>query len=285
MKKSFLMLAAAMMVLTACEKNNVLNEGTVMNQTDEPTEVTLQFSPYDMTAITRGVTSIAGVVTKLDVWVYQGGSEVAAVHQASTDDGFGSVSVTLDKTKTYTLYAMGHRCSGAATLSDGVVSFPDDKVTHAMFYSQTFTPATTTVLSCLMDRIVGVFCLTTTDAVPEEVTKMSFAMGTSPTRWNVAGYGVNPIERTSTYSSITRKGDGTVSLSVYAIADADEPVDHTITVTAYDSNENVVQTRTFTDVPIRNGYRTTYAGAFFIDAPMSVSFTVDDWTDYEVVNF
>ena len=252
---------------------------------DFDTKVTLSFSPYSMDAMTRAATSIASVVMHLDVWLYESGSEVTAIHQTTADADFGTVSVTLDKTKTYTIYAVGHKAEGAASLTNGIISFPNEKVTHAMFYTTTFTPATATSLSCLMERIVGLFKLTTTDAVPDDVTKVEFALGSTPTRWNVAGYGVNPQERTVSFNNITTFSDGTVSFLMYIIADANESTNYTITATAYRSDNSIKQTRTFENVPIRNGYRTTYQGSFFIDTPMTMTFTVDDWQDFDTVNF
>ena len=147
MKKLFIMALAVGLTLTACEKSseeNVANGPAVDNQA----EVVLTFSPYEMAAMTRAATSVATVVTHLDVWLVSGG-DVIALQQTKDDADFGTLSVTLDKTKTYTLYAVGHRADGA-TLSDGVISFVDDKITQSMFYTTTFSPSTTTELSCLM---------------------------------------------------------------------------------------------------------------------------------------
>ena len=47
------------------------------------TEVTLTFSPYTMEAMTRTATSIASIVTHLDVWVVNG-SDVIASHTTNT---------------------------------------------------------------------------------------------------------------------------------------------------------------------------------------------------------
>ena len=59
----------------------------------------------------------------------------------------------------------------------------------------------------------------------------------------------------------------------------------TVTVEALDENDQEVQTRTFTDVPLRNGYKTNYRGTFFIDSQFTSSFTVNDWNEYETVDF
>ena len=288
--KFYALAVMALTALTACTNDGV---GEVINH--ETAEVRMTFTPYEMEPMTRansasgltrtdGVTraAVADYATRLDVWIYDGDTEVQAVHQQSTDEGFASLSVRLEKAKTYTVYACAHKAVGAATLSNGVVSWPDDKVTHSFFYSQTFSPATTTTLSCLMERIVGNFRLEITDAVPEGVARMTVDIGVSPTRWNVGGFGENAVSR---MSSFTPAVGSSPILSVFIIADGDEAELHDITVTAYDGEDAVVQQRVFEDVPIRAGYRSTYRGEFFTEADELMTFTVNDWMDYETVDF
>ena len=274
--KKCVFFALAAMVLTACSSDN----GEELSvKSEEFTEVVLTFSPYEQTAMTRAATSVATVVTRLDVWLYESGSEVAAIHQSSSDDGFGTITATLDKTKTYTLYAIGHKADGA-TLSDGVIAFTDDKVTHSMFYSTIFSPATTTNLSCLMTRIVADFRLEITDDIPAECKSFRFTVNGVFDRWNVSTGGTHSLDRVSTINY-----GGTSSIfNVYAIV-TDASTTHDILVEALDENDDVVQSRTFADVPLRNGYKTNYRGTFFIDTPESAGFTVDDWNEYETVDF
>jgi hypothetical protein len=279
----------AMAMLMACTNDGA---GEVMN--DETAEVRMTFSPYEVEPMTRansasgltrtdGVTraAVADYATRLDVWLYEGGTEVQAVHQQSTDEGFASLSVRLEKAKTYTVYAVAHKAAGVATLSNGVVSWPDDKVTHSFFYSQTFSPATTTTLSCLMERIVGNFRLEITDAVPADVVRMTVDVGVSPTRWNVGGFGENVVSRVSSFTPAVVSSP---ALSVFLLA-GNEEEKRDVTVTAYDVDDAVVQQRVFTNVPIRAGYRSTYRGAFFTEAVGAMSFTVSDWMDYETGDF
>ena len=272
--KFYALAVVAMAMLTACTNDGV---GDVMNH--ETAEVRMTFSPYEVEPMMRA--AVADYATRLDVWIYEGGSEVQEVHQQSTDEGFASLSVRLEKNKTYTVYAVAHKAGGAATLSNGVVSWPDDKVTHSFFYSQTFSPATTTTLNCLMERIVGNFRLEITDKVPEGVARMTVDVGVSPTRWNVAGYGENAVSRVSSF--IPAVGSSP-TLSVFLLAGSEEEK-REVTVTAYDATDAVVQQRVFEDVPIRAGYRSTYRGAFFTEADEVMTFTTKDWMDYETVGF
>ena len=278
MKKLFFLLLAAGL-LVACSQDDVNNE-SVSNDT----QVTLSFSPYEQEAMTRAATSISTIVTRLDVWIYESGSEVTAIHQSTSDADFGTITTTLDKTKTYTLYAVGHKGTAAATLADGVISFPDDKVTHSMYYTTTFSPATTTNLSCLMTRIVAMFQFKTDDECPANVAKMRFTLNNVYDRWSVTTGASHQLNRVSTFENFSKNNDGTVTFNLYAIV-TDAQTLHTVTVEAFDSGDNEIQTKTFTDVPLRNGYKTIYHGQFFTDQDASAAFTVDDWNEYDAVTF
>ena len=275
--KTKVFFALAAMVLTACsqdESKSAFNDFPVENET-----VTITFSPYQMEAMTRSAVSIADVVNHLDVWIYESGTEVTSIHQTTADATFGTVTTTLDKTKTYTLYAIGHKADGA-TLADGVISFTDDKVTHSMYYSTTFSPATTTSLSCLMTRIVADFRLEITDEIPTSAVKFRFTIASVFDRWSVTTGGTHQLNRVSTINY----GGTSAIFNVYAIV-TDAQTTHDILVEALDENDQELQTRTFADVPLRNGYKTNYRGTFFIDSSVSASFTVDDWNEYDIVDF
>ena len=263
------------MVLTACSSDNGEEQRV---KSEEFTDVVLTFSPYEQTAMTRAATSVASVVTHLDVWITDG-TTTTDLHQTNADADFGSLTVTLNKTKTYTLYAVGHKADGA-TLSDGVISFTDDKVTHSMFYTTTFSPATTTSLSCLMQRIVADFRLEITDDIPTSAVKFRFTISDVFDRWNVTTGATHQLDRVSTINY----GGTSAIFNIYAIT-TDAQTTHDILVEALDENDRVVQSRTFADVPLRNGYKTNYRGTFFIDTPATAGFTVDDWNEYETVDF
>lgn len=180
MKQKFVFFMLAAIMAAGCSSSE---EETVLNGSAVETSVLLTFSPYDVDAMTRTATSISNYCSHLDVWITDGES-TTAVHQSSSDSDFGSLSVALDKTKTYTLYSVAHKCASDATLTDGVITFPDDKVTHSMFYTTTFSPATTTSLSCEMQRIVAMFRMETTAALP---TSTRPRWRESPSRRKVSG--------------------------------------------------------------------------------------------------
>lgn len=282
MKKLFLLTIAAM--FAACS-NDSFNE-EIVNPTDEVELVTLNFSPYKMESITRAAQAVSDFATHLDIWIIEGTNTIE-YHQSSSTTGFGSLSITLNKTKTYTLYAVAHRCSGDASLSDGIITFPDNKVTASFFYSTTFSPATVTSLTCEMQRIVGQFRLEITDALPDEVTQMKFTVMSTGTTYNVStGASGSPINKETLYASISKNDDKSANFTVTILPDNQTDTSNfDIKVEALNSSNEVIRERTFEDVPIKAGYKTTYAGAFFIYSDMSISFTANDWESFDTVNF
>lgn len=300
MKKYFFFAAVALTVASCTSDNDQLTDSTVNNP--EPTTVTLTFSPYDMEAMTTraavvpvvsptgaGTTraAVADFANKLDIWLYEGTDLLQTIQQESSQSGFAILSLTLDKRKTYTIHSVAHKSSGGhATLADGLITWPNDKITQSFYYTRTFTPADVTTLDCQMTRIVGQFRLETTDQLPAEAARATIDVPQTFTAWSTAANAAaTPKDRTVNFSSVSPNQDGTVTLSCYLISTASSPTNHTLTVTFYDADSQPVQERIFADVPIRNGYRTTFRGSFFIDTPMSMSFTTDDWQDYDTVEF
>ena len=280
MKKTiFTVLCVLGVGLTACTSD----EEIIVAKED--TTVTLAFEgiKFDMQPMGTRAT-IAESASRLDVWVYENGSEIEAVHQTSSDSGFGTVSLTLNNTKTYTLYALAHKATTACTLADGIISFPDDKPKESFFYTTTFSPATTTSINAEMFRITGKFTLQTTDAVPDDVDHVQFVIRNTALRYGVDGTLSNITDRTVDFPNITRKADGTCSFSFNILA-SDAVADFEITATAYASDNSIIETKTFDAVPIRNNYRTTYTGAFFTTSEFSMTFTCADWQDYDTINF
>lgn len=132
--KQYFSLAVAAIMFAACS-----NEYTFSDEVEnEKAKVMIFFAPEVMT---RATVPVGDVVNRLDVWIFEGDATaavgqteaVAESHQTKDDDGFGSLSVTLDKNRTYTLYAVGHKESSATSISGGVVSFPDTKKLQTMY--------------------------------------------------------------------------------------------------------------------------------------------------------
>ena len=301
--KNLCAFAAVALLCAACVKGNTpLDDEEV---TTGKQHVTLTFAPYTtetMAAkamrakpVTRAAVSVGNVVNRLDLWLMEGDSakaltQTAAVtenHQTTKDDDFGTLSLMLDKDKTYTLYAIGHKESAPTTMAGGVVTFPDTKKLQTLYYSTTFTPAKTTALSCMMQRAVGMFRIIITDEIPTEVKKIEVTANSTPTQWSFPRRsGITPTDTYNvSWTDYTTETDGTTMFSIYVLgSDTEKPC--TVTVSAYAADGTLLKAHTFTDVPIRNNYRTVYRGRFFKDATFSSSFQVEeDWQKYDEVGY
>ena len=277
MKKIAFFVCVAM-ALTSCEKQIDTEKE---KETGGKQLVTITFTPYDMEVMapTRTATSVADYCTHIDIWLSTGTS-TNAYHQLADQTGFGTMSLPLDKTKTYTLTAVAHRCDGNATLTDGVIAFPGDKLTQSMVYTTTFSPATTTNINAEMQRIVAQFRLEVTDNIPDDVKKLRFTISDIFDRWNVTTGGTHSLDRVSTINY-----NGTSSIfNIYAIV-TDAETTHTVTVEALGADDDVIVTRSFANVPLINGYRSTYRGNMFSETNVIMGFVSNDWNAYDVVNF
>ena len=280
--KKVMLAIAALALFAACSKSEEPESWVNIHVTPPygDTTVTITFArAFDVQPMTRA--SVADVSTRLDVWIVEGDNAIE-VHQSSSDAGFGTVTATLDKAKTYNVYAVSHKCDDEASISDGVISFPDDKVKDTFWYTTTFSPATTTSVSCEMQRIVAMFRIETTDAVPATAKKMRITQKDVFDRWNVSTGATHQLDRISTINITSTAQDGTIALSVYSIV-TDSQTSHDVIVEALDADDNIIQTQTLADVPLRNGFKTVCRGTFFTSSNVTMSFTAaSDWGEYNV---
>lgn len=278
MKKILLFAAAVLLAGCVTDPNVILPE--------DQEDVNIFFAPAKAPAQTETTPTLSDFCTHLDVWFIEGG-ETIDVHQSSTDANFGTLSLTLNKTKTYQMVAVAHKCDGNATLSNNIITFPDDKITQSMVGKVTFSPATDTDIDAVMTRIVGQFRFEITDAVPDNVAKIDFSIAQTGTRWNIStNAATNVIDREVSVAVTSRKEDGSATVIIYIIPDdLTQAYTYDIHVAAKTSADVIVEERDFDDVQIRAGYKTTYSGQFFVTTPMSFGFSVGDWSEYDVVEY
>ena len=279
MKKLFFFLS----LICLCVSCSIAEENYSVENNAEET-VTLNFNPYIIETITRGAISEVTGIKRLDIFVIEG-TNVTEIHQVNTEEGFGSASITLNKIKTYTLIALAHKADAAVTYSNGLISYPENKVKDTFYYKNTFTPSTTTELSCEMHRIVGQFSLETTDVVPEGVVNFRLTVYDSHNKWNTSNdAAANTTNQIANFANFSKKNDGTVAFSTNILSTS-EGTNFTIKAEGLNSDNEVIQEMTFTNVPIRNGYKTIYRGAFF-NVSLALGFTgLADWQSLNTTEF
>ena len=257
---------AALSLFTAC---------TDADTTPELVTVRLGFNGFETETAPMTRASVGDYVNHLDFWPISG-TDTTVIHQQSSDADFGTYEATLNNQKEYTLYAVAHKVNGNATLSNNIISFPDNKVTHTFFISRTFTPTKNMSLDLTMQRIVAQFSLTTTDEVPDWCKTIRFTIFDVYDRWNISSGGTHLLNRVTTFENFSTKQDGTVTCNLYAIVE-ETSTDHDILIEALDADGNIIESHTLTDVPLRNNYRTVASGVFFSDAASAFTFQAQNW--------
>ena len=279
--KRVLFFAIVGAILAACNED----EPVYLPEPKDDTEVVTLTFRQKYTTEPMSKAAIDEMVTRLDVYLICG-TEVMEFHQDKTvDEAFGVISATLNKTKTYNLYAVGHKGASPVTLEDNVFSFVNNKVTETLFNATTFTPSYASNLNITMDRVIGQFRFIIQDALPENMYKIKFSVSDTGLGMNLQGNPANMGTKVSEFVNPSTNTDGSTLFKIYCIAtNTVETVD--VTVTAYDDEDNVIEEKTFEDVPLRRGYVTTYKGTFFVSTNLSFSFTCSsEWTNYDEVNY
>ena len=277
MKKVFF-LAAAVLTLAACNK-------------DIPpistTAVSIHFSPYQVSPM-KTTSSVSTVCSRLDIYIIeQGTTDTLRIHQArDINTDFGSATVTLQTNKTYNLIAVAHNSTDTCTFNGGIVSFSGDIIKQTLVADTTFCPGDGLSLNVTMQRIVGMFKMRVTDAIPSDITGFQFTISPSGRKFNIGTMqSTDPAIRTHTINSTSTDNNGIASYNIYVMADDMTNVKYVdIEVEALNPT-NDGEVRQFNQVPIKNGYVTTYSGTFFITFGMDFSFSVDDWNEYGSFTF
>ena len=269
---------AAVLTLAACNK-------------DIPpistTAVSIHFSPYQVAPM-KTTSSVSSVCSRIDIYIIeQGTTDTLRIHQertATTD--FGNATVTLQTNKTYNLIAVAHNSTDTCTLNGGIVSFPGDIVKQTLVSDTAFCPGDGLSMNVIMQRIVGMFKMRVSDAIPSDITGFQFTISPSGRKFNVSTMqSTDPAERTHTINSTSTDNNGISVYNIYVMADDMTNVKYVdIEVEALNPT-NDGEVRQFNQVPIKNGYVTTYSGTFFVTFGMDFSFSVDDWNEYGSFTF
>lgn len=277
MKKVLILIAAAL-TIAACTKEKPLGDTEV---------VKFSFSPYDVAPM-KATSSVSTVCSRLDIYIIeQGTTDTLRIHQArDINTDFGNASATLKTNKTYNLVAVAHNSTDTCTFSNGVVSFVGDIIKQTLVADTIFCPGDGLSLNVVMQRIVGMFKMRVTDAIPSNVTGFQFTISPSGRKFNIGTMqSTDPAERTHTINSISTDNNGIASYNIYVMADDMTNVKYVDIQAEALCPTNDGEVRQFTQVPIKNGYVTTYSGTFFITFGMDFSFSVDDWNDYGSFTF
>ncbi|MCR5132229.1 MAG: FimB/Mfa2 family fimbrial subunit [Prevotella sp.] len=273
MKK--LILCGICMVLliafSACEKPIVDSDPSAAEE-DELVDVSFKITHFDQVPFedayteTRAGSNVGEACTRINLAVFSDGSKVKTINQLSTEENFGTMTVSLQP-GTYTIVIIAHSGEGNATItSPEEIKFANNKVTDTFSYVETINVEDSQNREVVLQRVVAKFQLCTTDNVPEGVSELTFKYtGGSSTLNGQTGYGCVNSRQTETrvVTSEMKGKPGVFDIYSFPHAETDELK---ITITATDAEGNQLLEKVFENVPIKKNQITRYTGEFFGDS-------------------
>ena len=252
--KKVLILAA--IVLAGCEKV-VIEDAAGLAKSEQ--NVVLKVTAGDRT--TRGDVALSDVCGRLSVAVFDtDGTKVKTVAQSVSDAGFGTVPLAI-MPGTYTIVAVAHNGTGAATITSGEkVTFPNNKVTDTFYYygQVTATKERQDVAVTLKRNVAMLRFRLTGESLRTDIAQLKFYyLGGSSTFSPRDGFGCVNSKQTE-YRAWS--DDGVYEL--YTMPHSTEDVLTKVTVTAYDAGDNVLGECMIENVPVAMNKITDCIGSF-----------------------
>lgn len=278
MKKITMALAVALL-LPACEREDDNLTARVDAPKDSMQQVTITFDipQMMMESMTRGALTDANLT---DLWFFDfiEGNLVQTKHQQSTDDNFGTVSVTAD-TGDHQFCFVASRGTNP-TITDGEITWEKPSDTFWQKVTMTVTPQTATAQSVELQRVATRLRITVTDEVPANLSKLSITADT----WHcgldaLTGEPTASIGRTATINvpSSYAGTTGQLTASIFGLCLDDYTTD--VTVSAIDAENATIANVSLEDVPMSRNTTTTYSGPLFTRQPTFSMTVADTWND------
>lgn len=312
MKKTILMALAVGLVMTACEKPIASgdsgaggNDGGNVRLTFIPTtadlthgatrsgNVVLAAAPEaSASGQTRGTVAIGDYFSRLAIQLFDAdGNKVwDKVKTQSRDDAdYGTLSCSLQE-GTYTVVAVGHSSPVTPSIkSTELVQFTAQsgvKNSDTFCYCGAVTiDASHTSHELRMNRVTAMLRFQfTDDPMPDQLAaiKCDYSGGSA---------NFNPTTGEGCTKSSQSELRGVGSYCFFTFPYLAESCVLKVTLQALDANENILTTKTFTDVPVTRNRITTYRGTLFTDEPgefyqSAFGITIDpDWAGEDTYEF
>lgn len=273
-----------LITLASCSNDDSFE--TVSNDQEFETKmVTLNFNPYTMEAMTRGTTNdLRSSIDRLDIRISDMKNEVVHyITQTSDDENFGTVTVGIQK-DSYYVQAVGYTGTTPVTWTGSNLDWggnvPD------VFYASTTFDYRDDNKTITLTRKTSKFKLRfLDDNLPGNVDKYVITFDKTGTVLKdgfctTESRGVRTVEITA--STIATQKEIDVLAFIPQVTDFKT----NFNVKAIQVGGNILEERTFENVPLKVGYVTTYQGSMF--SPYYSGFTWNinpDWMDNGTTSF
>lgn len=277
------MAAAAMLLSCGKEEPTV----TVITKEPEPMQkkvITFTFGDaMSMHPMTRATLTELNLT---DLWVfdYVDGQLVTDCHQLSTDDDFGSPSLSMEY-GTHTLYFVASRGVTPTVSTDAkTITWQTVRDTFWATLQMTVEPATGGQQSVSLSRVAGKLKISVTDVVPDGAAKFVV----TPSTWYY-GFRYDTGEAVSSQNTpisvnIPNSYIGTTDLVVNVFTISGQTTWNTnVTATLKASDNSTLGSVSIADVPIQRNHITSYSGGI-LTTGRSLTITSDDeWIEDDAV--
>jgi hypothetical protein len=257
-------IALALLLMTACSKE----------ATDEPQGRWLTVNTSAWTQETRAGLDADGK-SMTDLWLmdYKDGSLVQTIHQASTDDNFGSVSLYATY-GAHVFYLTASRGSSPA-VDETAHTITWEKPSDTFWQPKALTvDANTTATSVAMDRVAARLSVRIDDAIPSAATTMTVT--TDKWRKGLDYMTGEPTDGVAQNYSMTLQ-QGTPTMICYTLAPASGTMTTGVTVGVADANGQSLGSAAGGTVRLSRNKQTLLHGNLFGSSPSLTVSLNDVW--------
>ena len=292
-KKYCLFAGIALLLATSCSKesdNEAVNNDVLVPVTVQVTGFTVSQEDFPETrATTVGSYDDVNAVT---LAFYNGTTEVYKVTQLKSDNSnyttFGSFSLSLPM-GSYTMVAVAYKVSASSSFaltSATAAGYSGDHAFDTFVKKQTVNITNTDAvnISATLERVVSLLKVVSTDGKTAGVTNVRMTFSAGGRTFNPStGLATSNTGFVNTVGNSVATGTTSTSLTYLFLATDEQNIDVTIETL---ENENVIFSKTVTNVPFKRNRKTVLTGPMYSDASLSAAFQVDiDWLADEDVNF
>lgn len=273
MRRFFYLLFLFLPLFCSCERFDFDDAGNII--TGDEVSVTFSVDQIEQTPFadvlqTRAV-QLGQVCTRITLAIFRGEEKVKNINQLSSDAGFGTFTVGLTP-GTYRIVALAHSGLGNPTVSTPEkITFASNKCTDTFYYYGEVQVSETASQSLMLKRAVAAFQFKTTEAIPDNVSKLVFYYtGGSSTFNAVSGYGCVNSKQTETFEVTAAMKGQPASFQVYTFPHADDGV-LKMTVSALDATGETVCEKVFESLPVTLNRISCWEGSYFVASGSSQS--------------
>lgn len=276
----------ALFAFAGCEKVVLDEESTTDETKAADGNVIIRASLYNIVPFdTRAGVSLTDYCSTIQFVIYQNGEKVKGITQKKGESSYGQAALTLSP-GTYQLLVLAHNCQlGNPTVSNpSTIQFTNTGSGYSdtfYYYGDLQVTEEQGTHDITLERAVSMVRITITDAIPAEVTKIRlYYEGESGVFNAVTGMGGT----TNSKQSINYNVQGysaPLSLGAYTFLRNEEGT-LTMTITAFDSKDNVIAEKQLTDIPMKNRMMTEYSGRLFSEASASATIVLSADTEWKV---